>query len=176
MLDNLSFGEAQSVAPKKMERKVETLPSFIARAYNATPMGEARTLPITLPEPPPSPNYDPKKVGTRLVSLLKKYAASTGTVAFKASFTLTEFALVLYWQKKPARPRKPPATDPPPMAKPAPREGKAEATLAEASRPTLLEELNSDGPSESALELLTGEGPDYPIQIQKKPRKGGDAR
>ena len=99
MFDDLSFGEPQGVAPKKMERKVETLPQPIADAYDKTPLGEARIFPVTVPE-----GKDPKRIGTRLLSLLKKHAASTDTVAFKASFTVQKGGgLTLYWQRKAAR-------------------------------------------------------------------------
>lgn len=105
MLDNLTFGEAVAVPPKKMDRRGSTLPQGVATAYEITPMGEARTLQVNIPIAD-----DREKIGTRLVALLKREAADRSEVAFKANFTTNDDGVLLYWQRKPARHKKVNAT------------------------------------------------------------------
>lgn len=99
MLEDLEIGEAQAVEPAKLARKTEALPASIAQAWDATPIHEARRLPLGI-----AAGSDPVKVGGAILRLLRAYAKSQDLIAFKASATpTTDRGLLLYWQKKPGR-------------------------------------------------------------------------
>lgn len=110
MLKDLEIGEAQAVEPERLARKTEELPPAIAKAWDETSVGEAKRLPIAVPEGKGA------KVGSAILRLLRRRAAAQGLMAFKASATpTTATGLLLYWQKKPGRTRKPdPAIQPMP--------------------------------------------------------------
>lgn len=103
MLEHLEIGDPETVTPEKLSRKKEELPGKIRDAFDLTPVGEARTLPLTV-------KGDAEKIGGAILRLLKAHAKSTGFVAFKASTTVADSGerdgariITLYWQKKPAR-------------------------------------------------------------------------
>lgn len=119
MLENLEFGEAESVAPAKLSRKKEPLPPAIAAAWGSTPIGEARTLFVKVSDP-----GNRLKIGNALLRLLRARAKEQGLVAFKAAATPNDHGLSLYWQKKPGRvtPAVLPMPSEPVTAKPRKRE------------------------------------------------------
>lgn len=99
MLEDIEIQEVKQVPPEKMKRKREQLPSPLAAAFDATPVGEARTVRLK-----PKANVPAELVAELLLRLLKLYAKACGYVAFKASATVTEDGDVeLYWQKKKSR-------------------------------------------------------------------------
>jgi hypothetical protein len=102
MLEDLEIGEAQAVEPERLARKTEELPAAIAKAWDETPVGEAKRLPIAVPEGKGA------KIGSTILRLLRRRAAAQGLMAFKASATpTTATGLLLYWQKRPGRGKKP---------------------------------------------------------------------
>lgn len=107
MLERLEIGDPETVAPAKINRRQEELPGKIRDAFDLTPVGEARTLPLTV-------KGDAEKIGGAILRLLKAHAKSKGFVAFKASATVADSGerdgariFTLYWQKKQARAAKP---------------------------------------------------------------------
>jgi hypothetical protein len=103
MLEGLEIGEAEAVEPERLARKTEELPLAIAKAWDETPVGEAKRLAVKSN----GDGANRAKVGNALLRLLAVRAKGQGYMAFKASATPTEEGLSLYWQKKPARGRKP---------------------------------------------------------------------
>lgn len=110
MLEDLEIGEAQAVEPERLARKTEELPPAIAKAWDETPVGEAKRLAVKVKD-----YFDIPKVGNTLLRLVTIRAKGQGYMAFKASYTPTDDGLSLYWQKKPGRTKKPgPAIQPMP--------------------------------------------------------------
>lgn len=103
MLEDIEVQEVRQVAPEKMARKREELPSPLATAFDETPIGDARTVTLK-----PKANVPVELVADLLLRLLKLYAKARGYVAFKAKATVTEGGDVeLYWHKKEGRQPKP---------------------------------------------------------------------
>ena len=98
MLEDLEIQEVKQVAPEKMKRKREELPSPLAAAFDATAIGEARTVTLK-----PKTNVPVELVAEWLLRLLTLFAKACGFVACMAKATVTEDGVELYWQKKAGR-------------------------------------------------------------------------
>lgn len=112
MLEDLEIGEAQAVEPERLARKTEELPPAIAKAWDETPVGEAKRIAVKTHGRIGNADVIDiegarQKMGNALLRLLTLRAKGQGLMAFKASYTLTEEGLSLYWQKKQARGYKP---------------------------------------------------------------------
>lgn len=104
MFEDLTVAEVAEVAPHKTTKKKEELPAAIRQAYDSTEMDKAREITIQAPA-----GWEDKlaMMAARLLGMLKRYATSTKTVAFKASASsYPDGKIVLYWQKKPQRQKK----------------------------------------------------------------------